>query len=178
MPVQRDSCFKPTPSRKWKDSPSPEKLRGLERNFILDGVAVSKQANDDIHRTNPSINIGIQQYNAAKDKHARNYIRTAPAKQATERAEQNDHSTMMGHVYDRFTARCASAKYLRERRILHSAGHSYKESIAGHSTVPNLPPIIGYNGPLGYRRNTFALRYKPSDFGFPETIKRPYTAKP
>jgi hypothetical protein len=40
---------------------------------------------------------------------------------------QNDHSTMMGHVYDRFTARCASAKYLRERRILHSAGkyHTY-----------------------------------------------------
>ena len=144
MPVQRDS-FKPTPSRKWKDP--PEKLQALECNFILDGVAVSKQGNDDIHRTNPSINIGIQQYNGARDKHARSYRRSTPSREATKRTQQvgksvllilsilfvlshfiskqNKHSTMMGHVYDRFTTRCASAKYLRERRFLHSAGNTH-----------------------------------------------------
>ncbi|XP_062515678.1 sperm microtubule associated protein 1-like [Corticium candelabrum] len=164
MSTQRGS-HKLTPSRKWREAPPPEKLRALECSFILDGVAVSRQANEDVHRTNPTINIGIPQYYGAKDRHARTYVRSAPARTSRIRAQKAIDCSMMGSVYDKFTNRCSSARYLRDRLTLHSAGHSYNESIAGHSTVPDLPPIIGYNGPLGYRRNTFSLRYKPSDFG-------------
>ncbi|XP_065829716.1 sperm microtubule associated protein 1-like [Oscarella lobularis] len=179
MPQKNDDAAdRPTPSRKWGRPMSPEKRRGLEMNFVLDGVALSKQANDDARRTNPSINIGIPQYQAQRDKHAQSYFVTKPAKTSLKTTRQDSEpSTVMGKVYDRFTKRCHSATYLRERKEIHQAGHSYAATVAGHTTVPTLPPLNGYNGPDGYRRNTFALRQRPSDFGFPSSFRRPRTAK-
>lgn len=39
----------------------------------------------------------------------------------------------------------------------------------GHLTVPTDPSKDGYNGPDGYRRNTFDLRQKPSVFDYEGT---------
>ena len=51
-------------------------LKQLEVGFILDGVPLSRVTNEEIGRTNPSINIGIPQYNALTDKHCKNYFKT------------------------------------------------------------------------------------------------------
>ena len=55
---------------------SPERLKQLERGFILDGTVVSRLYNDEIGRTQPSLNFGIPQYNALHDKHCANYFRS------------------------------------------------------------------------------------------------------
>ena len=36
--------------------------------------------------------------------------------------QDSEPSTVMGKVYDRFTKRCHSATYLRERKEIHQAG--------------------------------------------------------
>lgn len=36
----------------------------------------------------------------------------------------------------------------------------------GHISVPTVPPVVGYHGPEGYRRNTFDLRQKRSVFDY------------
>ena len=55
---------------------SPERLKQLEKGFILDGTVVSKLYNDETGRTQPSLNFGIPQYNALRDKHCANYFRS------------------------------------------------------------------------------------------------------
>ena len=54
---------------------TPQQLKELERGFILDGVALSKQTNDEPERSNPSVNIGIPQYNPTIDKHCKSYFK-------------------------------------------------------------------------------------------------------
>ena len=53
---------------------SQEKLKELEKGFVLDGVVLSRQTNEETARTNPSINIGIPQYRATEDKHCSGYF--------------------------------------------------------------------------------------------------------
>ena len=53
---------------------SPERLKELEKRFVLDGVALSHFANDETDRTQPSLDLGIPQYSAAKDHHAKGYF--------------------------------------------------------------------------------------------------------
>ena len=55
---------------------SAERLKQLEKGFILDGTVVSRLYNDEIGRTQPSLNFGIPQYNALRDKHCANYFKT------------------------------------------------------------------------------------------------------
>lgn len=54
---------------------NPQRLKELEQGFVLDGVALSKHANDEIDRSNPSVNIGIPQYNPLKDKYCESYFK-------------------------------------------------------------------------------------------------------
>lgn len=54
---------------------TPEKLKQLEYGFILDGVALNRQTNEETDRSNPSVNIGIPQYNPLKDKHCKSYFK-------------------------------------------------------------------------------------------------------
>lgn len=54
---------------------TPERLKELEYGFILDGVALSRQTNEETDRSNPSVDIGIPQYNPLKDKHAKSYFK-------------------------------------------------------------------------------------------------------
>ena len=53
---------------------SPERLKQLERNFVLDGVALSRLANEETERTHPSLNFGIPQYRPRQDKHCKSYF--------------------------------------------------------------------------------------------------------
>ena len=53
---------------------SPERLKQLERGFVLDGVALSRLANEETDRTHPSLNVGIPQYRARQDKHCKSYF--------------------------------------------------------------------------------------------------------
>lgn len=55
---------------------SPEALKQRERGFVLDCVALSRQTNEEIGRSQPSVDIGIPQYNALSDKHARCYFKS------------------------------------------------------------------------------------------------------
>ena len=54
---------------------SPEVLKQREKGFVLDGVTLSRQTNEEIERSQPSVNIGIPQYNALHDKHAQRYFK-------------------------------------------------------------------------------------------------------
>lgn len=60
----------------------PERIKQLEKGFVLDGVVLSRMTNEEIKRTNPSINIGIPQYKALEDRHCSSYFRmkTVPQK--------------------------------------------------------------------------------------------------
>lgn len=53
---------------------TPERLKELERNFVLDGAVLSRLTNDETGRTNPSLNFGIPQYRAKEDKHCKSYF--------------------------------------------------------------------------------------------------------
>ena len=50
------------------------RLKQLEKGFVLDGVPMSHLVNDETGRTNPSINMGIPQYNALDDKSCAGYF--------------------------------------------------------------------------------------------------------
>ena len=54
---------------------SPDKLKERELGFVLDGVVLSRLANEDTKRSNPSLNIGIPQYNALRDPANQSYLR-------------------------------------------------------------------------------------------------------
>ena len=64
-------------TRKILPSPSAEELKEREKGFLLDGTLLSRQANDETERCNPSyLNFGIPQYNALKDPYLKRYLRT------------------------------------------------------------------------------------------------------
>ena len=57
--------------------PSPEELKEREKGFLLDGTLLSRQANDETDRCNPSyLNFGIPQYNALADPHLKRFMRS------------------------------------------------------------------------------------------------------
>jgi len=63
--------------RKVVARPSPEELKEREKGFLLDGTLLSRQANDETDRCNPSyLNFGIPQYNALADPHLKRFLRS------------------------------------------------------------------------------------------------------
>ena len=90
----------------------PIRLKKLEKGFVLDGVPLSKLGNDEIGRTNPTMNIGIPQYLASKDKHCRYLLGSSLA-----------HASMMGSVNDKFLGNSAAKEYMESRRNI-GAGNS------------------------------------------------------
>lgn len=100
------------------------RLKELERAFVLDGVTLSKQANDEVNRTQPSLNLGIPQYNALYDKHCKSYFESKSLPKGTQNAKQSsgnetEHgASMMGHVFDRFARNSSAKQYLQEREAL------------------------------------------------------------
>ena len=77
--AQKDATLKPAlkTTRKILPSPSDQELKEREKGFLLDGTLLSRQANDETDRCNPShLNFGIPQYNALKDPHLKRYLKT------------------------------------------------------------------------------------------------------
>ena len=86
---------------------------------------------------------------------------------------------MIGKVEDKFFQSSEASYYLKDRldKGTCESMHYYKcimtyitgytrRVYGGHLTVPTDPSKDGYNGPDGYRRNTFDLRQKPSVFDY------------
>lgn len=106
-----------------------ERLKQLERGFVLDGVTLSRHANDEIGRTNPSLNFAIPQYNASDDPHCKSYFKMKglpkTAKVAANKAKKDDKraegdttehtSTMMGAVFDKFVRNSSAKQYISDR---------------------------------------------------------------
>ena len=141
-------------------------------DFILDGVALSKQANDETGRTQPSLNIGIPQYSAINDPGCRRYFRNTPKKTVAKKSKKDSHTVFMQNS--------EAQKYLDDRKKMGAGKTSalmlindiqgfffpgYTRCLyGGHLSIPTAPPIQGYHGGEGYRRNTPDLRIKPSVF--------------
>jgi hypothetical protein len=135
-------------------------------------VALSKHGNDETGRTQPSLNIGIPQYSALKDRSCRYYFkRTLNLTENT--ADEVD-------TLASFIQGCAAKKYLVDRKKI-GAGNNFSHEIVsvmhhdsgytrrlygGHLSVPTSPLKQGYHGSEGYRRNTPNLRMKPSVFDY------------
>ena len=66
---------------------SPDELRHLEREFVLDCVAVSTLS-DDSGRANPKMATAIPPYNAQKDKHAKEYFQKSGTRKLLKKTEQ------------------------------------------------------------------------------------------
>ncbi len=82
IPEKTELTGRPTSGRSKKfprirkfSHESPERLKQLECGFVLDGVTLSRQANDEPDRSNPSVNIGIPQYNPIMDKYCKSYFK-------------------------------------------------------------------------------------------------------
>ena len=83
------------------------RLKKLEKGFILDGVPLSKLANDEVGRTNPTLNLGIPQYMSTNDPHCQLDC-TCGSSLA------ND--SMMGSVNDKFLSSSAAKVYIENRK--------------------------------------------------------------
>ena len=155
---------------------SPEKLKEREKGFVLDGVVLSRLGNEDTKRSNPSLNIGIPQYNALRDPANQTYLRRRGLPKAVkeiaedpQKAEESE--SMMGKVYDHFVRSSEAITYLKD---VSKKGAGYSRKLyGGHLTVPTLPAVDGYNGPDGYRKNTPELREKSSAFDYTDPFDVP-----
>ncbi len=93
----------------------------MEEGFILDGIPLSKVANDETDRTNPTLNLGIPQYYGKKDPHCCLYY---SRKKGQEKSIVENNSSMMGNVYDKYINTSSSNSYIEDRRKL-GAGMTY-----------------------------------------------------
>ncbi|XP_072507808.1 sperm microtubule associated protein 1-like [Notamacropus eugenii] len=136
-----------------------------EKGFILDCIAVDSLARGASSFL-PHLNTVIPPYNAQKDQHLVDYFATkAPSRfhqgrdswskeVVTQEEEEEEGKEKTGPM----------AQYLM-RRNRAGAGHSMEETQGHDFLFSSLKPILGYNGPYGYRRNCPNLRKNPATFG-------------
>ncbi|XP_037348496.1 uncharacterized protein C17orf98 homolog [Talpa occidentalis] len=136
----------------------------LEKGFILDGVAVSTMARNYEH-LRPKLWSAIPPYNAQQDYHAHRYFRSHVVPPLLRKTEQDHCGTGRdGWIVDYFHIFGQGQRYLN-RRNWAGAGHSVHQ-VSGHDQYnADLKAVKGFNGRFGYRRNTPALRLRPSVFG-------------
>ncbi|XP_044534864.1 uncharacterized protein C17orf98-like [Gracilinanus agilis] len=140
-----------------------------EKGFILDCIAV-----DSLSKGSPNflsnLKSVIPPYNAQKDPHLVAYFATKasprfpqerdpwkgtlPGVQEEEQEEEEEKKDKMGTM----------AQYL-VRRNRAGAGYSLEETQGHDFLYSSLKPILGYNGPDGYRRNCPNLRKMPIAIG-------------
>lgn len=145
-------------------TPAPAVLQEKERTFILDSRAVSN-ISQIYSRANPKLGPVIPPYNAQKDKGATTYFTSPEVKKVLTRTGQAPPGTSIdGPVMDYFFEKGAGARYLTRRNINGNGRSSFE--MDGHSHfMDDIKPVLGYNGPFGYRRTTPNLRHMPSPFG-------------
>ncbi|KAM5212311.1 sperm microtubule associated protein 1 [Hipposideros larvatus] len=136
----------------------------LEKNFVLDGVAVSTMARTYEH-LRPKLWSAIPPYNAQQDYHACGYFKSRVVPPVLRKTHQDHGGTGRdGWIVDYFHIFGQGQRYLN-RRNWAGAGHSLQQ-VMGHDYYnANVKNNRGFNGLFGYRRNTPALRQHPSVFG-------------
>ncbi|XP_073070264.1 sperm microtubule associated protein 1-like [Manis javanica] len=136
----------------------------LEKSFILDGVAVSSMARTYEH-LRPKLWSAIPPYNAQQDYHTHRYFQSRVVPPVLRKTGQDHGGTGRdGRIVDNFHSFGQGQRYLN-RRNWAGAGHSLQQ-VTGHDHYnADLKMIQGFNGRFGYRRNTPALRQRPSVFG-------------
>ncbi|KAG8514858.1 putative protein C17orf98, partial [Galemys pyrenaicus] len=131
----------------------------LEKGFILDGVAVSTMARTYEH-LRPKVWSAIPPYNAQQDYHAHRYFRSHVVPPVLRKTEQKPQ----GNLHSPHPARRLTMFYIFSLTQDH-CGHSVQQ-VSGHDQYnADVKAIRGFNGQFGYRRNTPALRLRPSVFG-------------
>ena len=143
---------------------TPEEKVKREKRFTLDCVALGTLSTDTPNASSPKLASAIPPYNAQKDKIVRAYFQRPVTKLTLKKTGQyGGGDSINGKQADFFNEKGHLGKYISQRNAS-GAGYSTLE-VAGHELFMSNPkPVIGYNGPAGYRRNTPNLRYKPSVF--------------
>ncbi|KAL3315992.1 hypothetical protein Ciccas_005362 [Cichlidogyrus casuarinus] len=149
-------------------TPPPEEQKLRERSFVLDSVPVG-HISCDYSSANPKFGSAIPPYNAQLDCKTRHYFSFYGIERTLKKTGQAPPGNAIeGKSYELFAQRSSAAKYLKLRNK-HGSGRS-NEQADGHSAyMSNVRPVIGYNGPFGFRRNDPWLRREPSKFGFIST---------
>ncbi len=105
------------------------RLKQLEKKFVLDCVPLGKLANDEVGRTQPSLNIGIPQYSAIKDPSCKSYFKSKgipkAAREASSKKPMNDIESESS--FERFLHNSSAQKYLDDRKKF-GAGMSTNQS--------------------------------------------------
>ncbi|XP_027630581.1 uncharacterized protein C17orf98 homolog [Tupaia chinensis] len=134
----------------------------LEKGFILDGVAVSTVARSYEH-LRPKLWSAIPSYNAQLDYHARRYFQShvvPPILSKTDQVSLHPGGPLFPQKLP-----CGRDVGQRQGPLPPPSGHSLQQ-VTGHDYYnADLKLIKGFNGRFGYRRNTPALRQRPSVFG-------------
>ncbi|XP_020833918.1 sperm microtubule associated protein 1-like [Phascolarctos cinereus] len=143
---------------------SASNLWRREKGFILDCIAVdslAKGANNFL----PNPNCVIPPYNAQKDQHLVNYFASKASSQLHQGRDSWSKEVVAQEEEEGKEKMGPMAQQYLMRRNRAGAGHSVEE-IQGHSFLfSSLKPVLGYNGPYGYRRNRPNLRKTPATFG-------------
>jgi len=153
-------------------TPPPQDVREKEKQFVLDCNAVSS-ISTDYSRANPKLGPVIPPYNSQKDKHVADYFEFQGVNRTLKKTGQKtedvpDGTSIEGPYMDYFHQEGEGHYYL-SRRNANGAGRS-TEVIDGHAQfMQGVKPVIGPNGPYGFRRNTPWLRQMPSPFGTAST---------
>lgn len=90
------------------------RLKRLEREFFLDGVALSKLANDETGRTQPSLNMGIPQYSALGDPGCKHYFNSKSMPKVTKESVAKNGKKEDSH--NQFIQNSEAQKYLDDRK--------------------------------------------------------------
>lgn len=152
----------------------------------MDGIPLSKLANDETGRTQPSLNMGIPQYSAINDSSCKGYFSSKGLPKAVaKKSGKKDLDILAESAFEKFLHSSAAQKYLQDRGKT-GAGNLYifiasipsqsqvslfltgytRQIYGGHLSIPTAAPTQGYHGEEGYRRNTPDLRLKRSVFDY------------
>lgn len=159
---------KKTISKKKLGYLSPEEKVMREKRFTLDCVALGTLSTEAPKAFSPKLATAIPPYNAQRDKIVNRYFERPTTKQVLKKTGQfGGGDSLLGKQADFFNEKGHLGKYIAMRNAS-GAGYSTIE-VAGHELFMSNPkPVIGYNGPAGYRRNTPELRCRPSCFDYGE----------
>ncbi|EDV27640.1 Uncharacterized protein C17orf98 [Trichoplax sp. H2] len=155
----------------WLEEKPQNELESLEKRFTLDCVSVSSLSSGT-SKIYPKPFSVIPPYNAQKDKHAKTYFRSKGTQKIIRNSDQiNGGCSINGKIADRLNETSLPAIYIKTRN---KAGCGYsRETVSGHARfMSNVPPIVGWNGEFGFRRNTPDLLKHPSVF---DHVTRPGT---
>lgn len=89
------------------------RLKQLEKGFILDGVVLSKLANDETGRSHPSLNMGVPQYSALNDPGCKLYFASGLKTETEAPMQKGEKDT---HTI--FVEKSGAQKYIDNRKTI------------------------------------------------------------